>query len=202
MTNTANSPEPSATDTGAQTGTTATLPPIPVAAPGPQPVQRRTSGWTIFFGLAAAAMAAILLVVMGLLALGAAVVAGIASGDIEVNTDRVDIDLTPATVAELPASIIEENGEIKVDLTELDVAELQAADQPVELDIRADFGSITVIVPEDLDVSVDAASDLGDVTVFGDSDDGFDNTVIRQNDDADIALDLDLDVGSIDVIRR
>ncbi len=203
MTNTPEFPESSSTedvDAIGAGGATATLPQIP-APSAPYPAQRRTSGWTIFFSIIAAAMAGMLMLVVGIFAVGAAVVAGIASGDIEVDTDRVDIAIVPETLADLPSSIVEENGKIEVDLTELNIADLDASDEPVGLDVDVDFGEITVIVPDGLDVSVNASSDLGDVTVFGDSDDGFSNTVIHTGDDAAIALDLDLDVGKIEVIK-
>lgn len=204
MTNTPEFPEPSSTENVGATGAggaTATLPRIP-APPATYPVPpRRRNGWAIFFGIIAAAMGGLLLLVIGLLALGTAVVAGIASGDIQVETNQVEIEVAPTNLADLPSSIVEDSGKIEVDLTEIDIAEFQASDQPVELDVDLDFGEITVIVPEELDVSIDASVDLGDLTVFNDNNDGFDNTIVRRNDNADVALDLDLNVGKIEVIR-
>jgi hypothetical protein len=204
MTNEPEFPEPSATENiGQGAATTETIPPMPPPPAIPQPVQRRKNGWAIFGGVVLAAVAAFFVFLIGLFAIVIAIVAGIASGDIDVDvdTDQVEVSLVPLTIDELPASITEESGEITVDLTELDLAELQAADAPVELDVRADFGSITVVVPEGLDVSVEASVDLGDLTVFDNSKDGFDNTIIRTDDDADMVLDLDLNVGKINVVQ-
>ena len=203
MTNTPEFPESSSDEhvgaTGAG-GATATLPPTP-PPPGPPPVPRRSNGWAIFLGIVATAVAAGLIVLIGLLAIAATIVAGIASGEIDVDTDQVEIAIAPANLADIPQSIIEENGDIEIDLTELDIAELQASDEAVGLNVNVDFGEITVIVPEELDVSVDASVDVGDITVFGDNEDGFDNTLIRSNPNADVALDLDLNVGKINVVR-
>ena len=204
MTNEPEFPEPSATeniDQGA--ATTETIPPLPPPPAIPQPVQPRKNGWAIFGGFVLASMAAFFVFLIGLFAIVIAIIAGIAAGDIDVDVDAdaTEVSFAPLTLDELPTSISEESGEITVDLTELDLAELQAADAPVELDVRADFGRITVIVPEDLDVSVEASVDLGDLTVFDSTEDGIDNTIIRTNDDADIALDLDLNVGKINVVR-
>ncbi len=178
---------------------TGTLPPPP--AMPVQQARRSGNGWTIFFGFVAAAMLGLFVAVIGLFAAGAAFVAAVASGDIEIETTRVEIDLTPDSIGAIPASIVEDAADIEIDLTNIDLAEFQAADTPVELDVNAEVGSITVIVPEDLDVSVDASSDLGDIVVFNDSDDGFDNDLIRPTDDPDLVLELDLNVGKIEVVR-
>ncbi len=188
---------PGSADTNrAATGTLPPPPPVPV-----QPARKSGRGWTIFFGIIAAAMLGLVIAVIGLFAAGAAFVAAVASGDIEIETDTVAIDLAPASVEAIPSSIEEEAADIEIDLTNIDIAEFQNEQTPVELDVKADYGSITVIVPENLNVSVDASSDLGDIVVFDDSDDGIDNTLIRVNDDPDAILELDLNVGKIEVVR-
>ncbi|MCP4223229.1 MAG: hypothetical protein GY773_07815, partial [Actinomycetia bacterium] len=54
---------------------------------------------------------------------------------------------------------------------------------------------------DDLAVSVDAESDLGEVSVFNDSDSGISNDVTSTVEDPDLEIDLNLDIGEIDVVR-
>ncbi|MGH1493200.1 MAG: LiaF domain-containing protein [Acidimicrobiales bacterium] len=188
-------------DSGSNTGfgATATLPPPAPAAP----VYQRRSRLAIFFGIVAAGLFALLIALVGLVMVGIAAVAAVASGDWDFDTDTTKVDITPTVLSDLPSNIVEDKGEIKIDLTEMDFSRSAAADGPVELDVRVDYGSIKVIVPEDLVVSVDASVDLGEVTVFDDSSDGFSNSVVNQSSgaDTDLELELDLNVGKIEVVR-
>ncbi|MCP3993208.1 MAG: PspC domain-containing protein [Actinomycetia bacterium] len=174
-------------------------PPFAYAAPSPPgpPVPPRSSGRR--FGIALIVIAGILaLLVIPLLALVGLVVFGISH---EIIDERVDITLTPTSVEELPIDIEHDVAEIVVDLTGLTPEELGTLDDPATIDIRADVGSIRVIVPDDLAVSVDAESDLGEVSVFNDSDSGISNDVTSTVEDPDLEIDLNLDIGEIDVVR-
>lgn len=152
-----------------------------------------------------AVIAAVLLALVAIPVLAAvAFFAAAANGDLEFSTIRVGADpivYTPATVEAIPNRIVEDGGELKIDLTELDAADFSDLDEPIEINADLDFGKIMVIVPNDIDVSVDASVGLGDVTVFGDNEDGFDPTIVERNDDADVELDLSVDVGEVVVVE-
>ena len=188
-------------DQASNTANQASTPPPPPAPPVMQPVPRRSNGWAIFGGTVLATMAAFFVLAFGLFAIGVATFVGVAAGEIEVETKTVKVDIAPTSLDALPARISEESGKIEVDLTEIDIAEFEAADGPIELDVRTDFGAIVVIVPEDLDVAVDAAVDLGEIQVFNNTNDGFDNEIIELDEDADLSLELDVNVGKIEVRR-
>ncbi len=116
--------------------------------------------------------------------------------------ERFDGDVTtsvPASAAQVEDTYEFEAGELILDLSEL-------AD-PENLDGRSihvdgDLGRIEVIVPDDVDVEVDAFVDgLGDTSVFGRHDDGFEPRVIDTHDVRDevatFSLEADLSVGEI-----
>lgn len=62
----------------------------------------------------------------------------------------------------------------------LDLGEVRAGDV-VTLDAHVDVGQLTVVVPEDVHVVVDARSRLGQVDVFGRTDDGGDAHVTQES---------------------
>lgn len=74
-------------------------------------------------------------------------------------------------------------------------------DLPIPIEIDLDFGEVRVIVPEGLAISVDAEADLGDVEVFGRSEDGIDNDVTVNVDEPLIDLDIRVGAGRILVER-
>ncbi len=164
--------------------------------PGP-PVPPRSSGRR--FGIAVAVILGILaLLIIPLLALIGLIVFGITS---ELNDERVNLTLTPTSAEEFPIDVEHNVAEIVVDLTGLSPEDLDALDGPATIDVEADVGSIRVIVPDDLAVSVDAETDLGDVSVFDDSDSGISNEVTSTVEDPDLEIELNLDIGEIDVVR-
>jgi len=91
-------------------------------------------------------------------------------------------------------------GDVVIDLSGLTPAELASLDKPATIDARLDFGSVEVIVPDGIKASIDASTDLGDVELFGRTDDGFRNHVSRTVEDPD--LDITLDVGAGEVVVR
>ena len=121
----------------------------------------------------------------------------------------------PQTVADIPAAIDQDAGEVLLDLTEIDIGEYRSApsgsptppdaraaeppELPIPVAIDLDFGEVRVIVPEGLDLTVDAEADLGEVEVFGRSDDGFDNDVTDPGD-GDPAIDLEIRLGAGSVV--
>ncbi len=213
MSNEPNNPEfPSFENNESDTGFGPTGPAVGTLPPPPAPARpaHRRNRAALFLGVIAAVLLSLLIALVGVLAMGIAAVAAIASGDFEINTETVEVEITPTALSELPASISEEKADIEIDLTEVDPAEW-AGEEPFELDVRADYGSIKVIVPDDVTVSVDASSDLGEVKVFGQSSNGFSNDILSHsnavgsdgsdNAKTDLELDLDLDIGAIKVVR-
>jgi len=168
--------------------------------PAPAPVPPRSRGRRL--GILAAIGAAIL----ALLAIPALLIGGlifaVANGDLDIDFDAEQVSVLPTAFADLPsAPIMADSAEVVIDLTGLDAADFAGEDEPFDIRANVDFGSITVIVPEDLTVSIDASTDVGQVTAFGQSDDGFGNTIVIDEESADIDLDLDLDFGEITVER-
>ncbi len=125
-------------------------------------------------------------------------VAGVATGAIDLDIEQSAVEVTPATVADIPESIVRGGAEVVIDLTSLEAADFAELDDPVLLETRLDVGSIRVIVPDDIAVSVDADADIGSVSVFDQTDDGF--GVGRRSSpegDPDLELDLEVDIGEI-----
>ncbi len=164
----------------------------PVGAPVPPP-KRRRSRWLIALAVIAALLALLMIPVL--------IVLGLAFGSLGETTR-----FTPTSVEEIPTSFTDDVGHLEIDLTRLDADDFASETGPVEISADIDLGSILVIVPDDIDVSVDSNVDFGSITVFGDSVDGFDrnSSSVRSGLDdsaADLDLRLDVDLGKIVVER-
>ena len=167
------------------------LPPAPVKTvyvPSPVPPRRRRI-WPF-------------LLIFGLLLIPVvAVVGGIAflvASD--QNFSEADVTITPATAAEIPGRIDEGAGTITLDLTNLDVddfADTNGTLQEVEIDLNA--GEVNVDLPQDFPVTVDASASAGDITVLGRREDGIRPRITAEDDDAVLAFDIRIGVGSISV---
>ncbi len=168
----------------------------PAGAPVPPRSRKRR------FGVVAVVIGVVMALVIVPLMIAVAFFAAVANGEFEFSSIGDDpIVFTPATVDAIPNRIIEDGAELEIDLTRLDAADFRNIDEPVEINADVDFGKITVIVPDDIDVSVDASTGLGDVTVFGDTEDGFSPSIVDRNSDPDIELILDMDIGEVVVIN-
>lgn len=114
----------------------------------------------------------------------------------------IDFDNTSRRVIvenEVPSEITQDVGELIVDLRDFDFAE-----NPVEaesLSVSLDAGEITVVLPEDIRVQVEASADAGDVTVFEQSEDGIGIDIVVDESDPHLILEVDLDVGEIEIVR-
>jgi phage shock protein PspC (stress-responsive transcriptional regulator) len=108
---------------------------------------------------------------------------------------------TPLSAAALPDSYTFLAGATTVDLTRVsDLEDLNGQ----ALDIRGEAGEIRVIVPEGLDVEIDARIGVGgEIEVDGDREDGRSPEMLTTIDGGDdvpeMTIDIDLTVGSIDV---
>ncbi|MDH3681250.1 MAG: PspC domain-containing protein [Acidimicrobiia bacterium] len=168
----------------------------PVGAPVP-PRSRKRLAAVIVLALLAVLVAIALPVLLFI-----AVVFGIASGEVSFADNEPSITYVPDSISDLPVSFDEDGADLVIDLTRLDAADFAGRTEPVAVDARVDVGEITVIVPDDIDVSVDASVDLGELTVFDTTDDGIRNNVVDLVADADIDLELDLGAGKVTVERE
>lgn len=129
---------------------------------------------------------------------------------IEQDAGEVVLDLTEIDLAEFTAPIAPTPPEVPEPPSGLagpdapeppDLPTFQGRELPIPIEIDLDFGEVRVIVPEGLDISVDAEADLGDVEVFGQFEDGIDNDVTIDVDDPVIELDIQVGAGKILVQR-
>ncbi|MFE6649190.1 PspC domain-containing protein [Nocardioides sp. NPDC057772] len=149
------------------------------------------------------------LIFLGLLALAALPLTMIDPSSIETSSN---IESHPQSVAVLESSYNVDAGEILLDMSAIDAKTLDGRD----LDINSSFGEITVIVPDDATVAVDASvSALGEARVFDETRSdvgGFDlarTHVAGQEgsepglaDDADLHLTTTADIGAISVFAE
>jgi hypothetical protein len=91
-------------------------------------------------------------------------------------------------------------GEAVLDLTAVDFGERDRA-----IDVRLGFGQLTVIVPHEVDVEVDARVQGGEMTIFGRHDEGWDigqtYSESGSENEGPVRLDLRVTFGQIDVRR-
>ena len=133
-----------------------------------------------------------------------ALAAAVFLGEVDFEADPgLQYNFTPATVDAIPERIQQDEGSIRLDLTELDLTGLDDATsgEPAEIDIDLGFGDIEVIIPDGLDVDVDADAGLGSVEVFDRNNDGIRPNVVNTGADADVIIDVHVDVGDIRVER-
>ena len=146
----------------------------------------------------------------GLIAIGVvlALATGAAAGSDRIgDMDRrgVDAVLRPLTVADLPGSADYGVGEVTYDLSAVDFT--AGAGLPVRLALSMGVGDMLVIVPPDVDVTVDANAGVGDLNLLGRSDGGLGNATTVTDLGADgpgggtLALDLSMGIGEVEVRR-
>ncbi len=126
--------------------------------------------------------------------------------------DRIDVPqggdvnqvVRPALVADIPARASFRTGTVTYDLSALDLA---SATSPTTMDIEIGAGEIVVVVPPDVDVTVNAHVGVGEVELLGRVDDGVgvDRSVSDVGPDGPgggtIDLTLDAGVGNLEVRR-
>ncbi len=118
---------------------------------------------------------------------------------VDINIDFAKVNLKPLTVEALPGSINEEQAELVVDLSELDAEMFDGGAR--SLDVALEIGSLEIIVPEDLQVAVEADVSIGNLEVFESSEDGIGPEITIDNADADLVIDATVDIGEL-IIRR
>lgn len=170
----------------------------PVWYPTPQPVERRRRRiWPIL-------LFPFLFVILPLIAvatLGLFLVAG--GGDLEITSDGDSGELVvrAVTVDDLLTPIDQGVGSVTLDMSSLTAEDFADYDLPVEVEISNGLGEIDVIVPDDLEVSVKADVGAGEISVFGRRLDGLSPSFTSNEGDAVADLDLEVDLGSIEVTR-
>jgi len=168
----------------------------------PQPVPPRSRRRRALRMLAVVPLVIIPLAVVG------GLVAFVASNDdtgFRIDEDGFDLTIDggpnlvrPATPGDLEPAYEFRAGSFELDLRQLDDA---AFTESMDIDIDMDIGEIDVIVPEGLSVAVQAETNLGDITVFDSHSEGINPQLQSLDPEPSLFLDLELDVGDIDVIR-
>lgn len=121
--------------------------------------------------------------------------------DFEFNSDPVIFDVD--NIDEIPSIINEDGGEIFIDLTNVDFNELADDADPVSLEVNLGAGEITVRLPDDVRVQLDAETDfVGELDIFGSETDGISPEVSLDADDPQLILDLEVNAGRIEVTRE
>ncbi len=164
--------------------------PGPVGAPVPFRSRRRRLGIGLLVGFLVA------VVVLPLLAIGLLLGAiAIARGGIDIEGETRTYIVDSAT--DLPLSIDTDAGDVIIDLSGLTPAELASLDEPATIDTRLDFGSLEVVIPEEIKADIDASTEVGNVELYGRTDDGFRNHVSRTVEDPDLRITLDVGAGEV-----
>ena len=163
--------------------------PTPAGEPVPRRSRRRRFALVTLFVMAFLALLAIIAIPIALLI-------AVSTGGLDFSTDN-RVEVRPASIEEIPPTIIEDTGEVILDLSALDRGDFDDAELPVEVLIDVDFGSIRVVVPDEVAVEVDAEADVGSVQVFGGESNGFGPSRSIGHDEPDLSLELDLNIGEI-----
>jgi len=121
---------------------------------------------------------------------GGLVVVGIFLASLAIAVSAIDVRLdgpigdrtyTPFSSTDVHRNYEMSIGDLTVDLTATDLA------RNTEVDANVGIGALTVVVPADVAVEVDASASAGQVTVFGRQDDGV-NAEISENSIPSAAL--------------
>lgn len=77
-----------------------------------------------------------------------------------------EVTWAPISVSQLESSYGQDVGDLRLDLTKVDFA---TTTDPIALDVRVDVGSVTLILPPNVDVVIDAKVNVGNADVLGQS---------------------------------
>lgn len=139
----------------------------------------------------------------GLIFLGLAAALVLSGSTIASQWEGSNIDETPTRASDLKSSYDMEGGEMDVDLTQ--IRDLDALDGRT-LTLDGEVGSIQVIVPRGLHVTVDSTVEIGQITLFDDGtgglDLGFHGTNPGTAERPHLHIDADLELGEVEVMAR
>ena len=129
----------------------------------------------------------------GLILLGLLTTVGLAGATAASHWDGDVVTVSPTTVSELEAAYDFSSGELVLDLTGLDdVEELDGR----TLDLEGGVGRIEVIVPDGVEVTVDAeVGGPGSIRLFGQVRDGIANKLDGTYGSGDVELTIDARLG-------
>ncbi len=145
-------------------------------------------------------LAGVLLVVL------AAVVAGLVVsrvvGDVADREDGLVRTEQPTSMEELRDSY-----ELDIGALELNLEDLNLPEGTTRVEARVDDGVLTVVVPDDVSVRIDAEAQNGALSIFGreSSDENFERTYIEEGYEQAqrrLSLELSVDTGAIAVQRE
>jgi hypothetical protein len=131
------------------------------------------------------------LVPVSLLMLTAVAVVAVASPYLDEGTG--DKDAHPTTFSDVEAEYSYGIGSMVVDLRDVDF--------PAgvhHIDVDHGVGSAQVWLPADVNYEVTGDTDIGDVDVFGETEEGFNNQIVATTDttsDVTVVIDLNVDIG-------
>lgn len=167
---------------------------MPSLAPAPVEPRSRKRRFAIFAAIGAVLLIPVLLV--------GGIFAAILFGDWNIDLDET-VTVIPVGVDDVPRSVFQESGEYILDLRNTDLSPLdESGAEPLDVAIEVDVGKIEVLLPAGLDVQIDAdVNAIGDVTVFNNNDDGIEPGLRVTSDDPQLILDLDVELGAIEVSR-
>ncbi len=113
---------------------------------------------------------------------------------------EADVLIAPATAADIPGRIDEGAGTITLDLTALDIDDFaDTSGSPREIEIDLNAGEVTVDLPRDFPVAVDASAGAGEINVGDRYEEGIRPRITTDDPDAVLELDIRVGVGSISV---
>jgi phage shock protein PspC (stress-responsive transcriptional regulator) len=166
------------------------------------------SNWTTYIAVALGVVAVGVLVgtFFGrpgpLIPIGILLTVLLAVGSLMPSAGMGDKRVEPLTAASVDGSYQHGLGELRLDLTHMKDAD-QLLGSTIELENGA--GDITVTVPDDLNVAVDAQVDGGEIRAFGRKTNGTDVTLVQPADHPDqpaLTIRIRETFGGIEVIER
>lgn len=160
--------------------------PVPPRSRGRKWFLRGVIGFAVLFALA-------------LIAIPVALIVAVSDGNINISSDR-KISYMPDTVAEIPATIDADAAEVTLDLSLLDLEDFASVD-PVDIGIDLGAGEISVILPADVPVVVDAEVGVGEILLLDRRSSGFVSDAVLSEPDPEIDMRIDLGAGEIRVTR-
>lgn len=148
-------------------------------------------------------VALIIVLAGGLLILLAAVVAGLVISNV-VGTFADRGDLAVRTERPTSADELRDRYELDAGVLELDLRDLELPEGTTELEARVDDGLLTVVVPPDVSVRVNAEAENGALSILGRDSSGEDverNYVESGYGQADrrLSMELSVDTGVVSV---
>lgn len=136
-----------------------------------------------------------LLILLAVVAIPLIVLGAVFAGDLDFDTTsrRVIVE------DEVPANITQDVGELVVDFRTFDFDNVTT---PEELDVELDVGDLTIVIPDDVRVSIDAQAGLGDLDILGQTADGIDAEIAIDESNPQLILDARVDLGALEVVRE